>query len=89
MAFEAVDSDGVPVYHTNVIACIGTEVALVALDMIHERVTREACRQLLYTSEPVTTVAAGLGFEDPAYFCRFIKRRTGLSPSLYRHSQGE
>ena len=27
MAFDAVDSDGVPVYHTNVIACIGTDVA--------------------------------------------------------------
>ena len=24
MAFDAVDSDGVPVYHTNVIACVGT-----------------------------------------------------------------
>lgn len=65
------------------------QCGLTALEMIHERVTREACRQLLYTSEPVTTVATGLGFEDPAYFCRFIKRRTGLSPSLYRHSQGE
>ncbi len=34
MAFEAVDSTGVPVYHTNVMACIGTEVALIALEMI-------------------------------------------------------
>ena len=34
MAFDAVDSEGVPVYHTNVIACIGTDVALIALEMI-------------------------------------------------------
>jgi AraC family transcriptional activator of pobA len=57
-----------------------------ALALIHERLTREACRLLLYTTEPVTGVALSLGFEDPAYFCRFIKRRTGLSPSRYREA---
>ena len=57
-----------------------------ALDLIHERLTREACRLLLYTTEPVTGVAGSLGFDDPAYFCRFIKRRTGLSPSRYREA---
>lgn len=57
-----------------------------ALDVIHERLTREACRLLLYTTEPVTGIAASLGFDDPAYFCRFVKRRTGLSPSRYRQS---
>ena len=31
MAFDAVDSEGVPVYHTNVMACVGTDVALFAL----------------------------------------------------------
>lgn len=34
MAFDAVDAHGVPVYHTNVIGCVGTEVALFALGMI-------------------------------------------------------
>ena len=34
MAFDAVDSEGVPVYHTNVIACVGTDVAMIALEMI-------------------------------------------------------
>ena len=33
MAFDAVDSEGVPVYHTNVIGCVGTDVALFALQM--------------------------------------------------------
>src|SRR6476469_3401606 len=47
MAFEAVDSDGVPVYHTNVIACIGTDVALIALDMIPDEQRREQVRQRL------------------------------------------
>ncbi|MGD9957855.1 citrulline utilization hydrolase CtlX [Nocardioides sp.] len=47
MAFEAVDSDGVPVYHTNVIACVGTDVAMIALDMIPDKNRREQVRERL------------------------------------------
>ncbi|MEI2713463.1 MAG: arginine deiminase-related protein [Nocardioides sp.] len=47
MAFDAVDSDGVPVYHTNVIACVGTEVALFALEMIPDVARREQVRERL------------------------------------------
>ena len=47
MAFEAVDSEGVPVYHTNVIACVGTDVALIALDMIPDEHRREQVRERL------------------------------------------
>lgn len=47
MAFDAVDSDGVPVYHTNVIACVGTEVALIALEMIPDERRREQVRARL------------------------------------------
>ena len=47
MAFDAVDREGVPVYHTNVIACIGTEVALIALEMIPDPVRRAAVRERL------------------------------------------
>lgn len=47
MAFDAVDSEGVAVYHTNVIACIGTDVALIALEMIPDEVRREQVRERL------------------------------------------
>ena len=47
MAFEAVDSKGVPVYHTNVIACIGTDVAMIALEMIPDAHRREQVRERL------------------------------------------
>ncbi|GAA1479108.1 arginine deiminase-related protein [Nocardioides aestuarii] len=47
MAFEAVDSGGVPVYHTNVMACVGTDVALIALDMIPDAHRREQVRERL------------------------------------------
>ena len=47
MAFDAVDSEGVPVYHTNVIACIGTDVAMIALGMIQDKARREQVRERL------------------------------------------
>jgi hypothetical protein len=47
MPFDAVDSDGVPVYHTNVIACIGTDVAMIALEMIPDKHRREQVRERL------------------------------------------
>lgn len=34
MAFAAADETGVPIYHTNVLMCIGTRFALIGLDMI-------------------------------------------------------
>ena len=45
MVFDAVDGDGVPVYHTNVIATIGTDVALFALDMIPDARRRAEVRE--------------------------------------------
>ena len=47
MAFDAVDSDGIPVYHTNVMACVGTDVALVALELIADPHRREEVRERL------------------------------------------
>lgn len=47
MAFDAFDSAGVPVYHTNVIACIGTEVAMIALEMIPDEQRRAQVRERL------------------------------------------
>jgi len=47
MAFEAVDAEGVAVYHTNVIACVGTDVALIALEMIPDEHRRAQVRERL------------------------------------------
>jgi AraC family transcriptional activator of pobA len=44
----------------------------------------EAKRSLIYTSMTVAQVADALGFADPAYFSRFFKRLSGLSPSDFR-----
>jgi len=55
-----------------------------ALAVVHDRLAREACRRLTYLAAPISQIAFDLGFEDPAYFCRFVRRHTGLSPRAYR-----
>jgi AraC family transcriptional activator of pobA len=60
------------------------ETGKTALELIHTRLTREACRRLIYVAAPVARLAQELGFEDPAYFCRFFKRATGSTPQRYR-----
>ncbi|WP_083504810.1 citrulline utilization hydrolase CtlX [Nesterenkonia jeotgali] len=39
--FDATDGDGVPVYHTNVMMSVGTDVALISSEMIRDRSQRE------------------------------------------------
>lgn len=63
---------------------VRAERGVSALELIHERLTREACRRLIYIAVPASRLAAELGFDDPAYFSRFFKRRTGQSPQAYR-----
>jgi len=58
-----------------------------AQELVHERLTREACRRLLYVAAPAASLAMDLGFEDPAYFSRFFRRQTGLSPQKWRAAQ--
>lgn len=57
-----------------------------ALQLVHERLAREAQRRLLYIAAPVSRLAWELGFEDAAYFSRFFKRQVGVSPAQFRRS---
>lgn len=63
---------------------VRAETGETAQVLLHQRLAREACRRLIHVAAPVSRLAFELGFEDPAYFCRFFKRQTGLSPRAYR-----
>ncbi|MEQ4538681.1 MAG: helix-turn-helix domain-containing protein [Billgrantia sp.] len=58
-----------------------------ALQLLHERLLLEAKRQLTYTNMTISQIADSLGFSEPAYFTRFFKRNTGLSPRDFRLRQ--
>lgn len=55
-----------------------------ALEVVQDRLLLEARRRLIYIEAPVSMLAYELGFKDPAYFCRFFKKRTGLPPAEFR-----
>jgi AraC family transcriptional activator of pobA len=57
--------------------------------LLDDRLLLEAKRKLMYTQDSVANIASTLGYEDPAYFCRFFSNREGMPPGRYRkiHSQ--
>ncbi|MER5783128.1 AraC family transcriptional regulator [Streptomyces mobaraensis] len=48
----------------------------------------EAKRLLTGSGLTVAQIARRVGFGDPAYFCRFFRRETGVSPGDFRRSAG-
>ena len=58
-----------------------------ALGVIHQRIVLEAKRYLTFTTLSAKEVALALAFEDPGYFARFFKRKTGFSPLGFRDLQ--
>lgn len=57
-----------------------------ASEIVNERVLLEAKRLLVHTQEPITQIAFTLGYEDNAYFSKFFKLKTGVSPSKFRRA---
>lgn len=58
-----------------------------ALDIIQHRLVLEAKRYLTFTTLSAKQVALTLAFDDPAYFSRFFRKRTGMTPLQYRMLQ--
>jgi AraC family transcriptional activator of pobA len=53
-------------------------------ELVQDRLALEAQRHLIYTSASTAMIAYELGFQDPAYFSRFFKRRVGMAPGRFR-----
>jgi len=58
-------------------------------DMISERIITQARHELYLSDKPIKQIALELGFHDVAYFSRFFKLRTTVSPEVYRKSLRE
>ena len=54
---------------------------------VGERRLVEAKRLLLFTIRTVEDIAYDCGFNDPAYFSRFFRQATGLSPAAWRRAR--
>jgi hypothetical protein len=59
VTFTSIDSNGQPIYHTNVMMCIGTGFAMVALEMIPNKAERQQVRaRLEKTGKEVVELSA-------------------------------
>lgn len=56
------------------------------LELIHDRMLKEAKNQLLFTHEPVKEIAWELGFEYSANFIEFFTKKVGMSPTHFRET---
>ena len=45
---------------------------------------RKAAQELIHTQEPVKTIAANAGFDNPFYFSRLFRQKYQASPIQYR-----
>lgn len=54
------------------------------LDYVHTLRVEAAKQRLESTKEATDDVAAAVGYDDPAFFRRLFKRRTGVTPARYR-----
>ena len=52
--------------------------------VIQDRFLLESKRLLAYSDLSISQIAYELGFEDPNYFARFLKKSTGMSPGAFR-----
>ncbi|MCD9195014.1 helix-turn-helix domain-containing protein [Streptomyces albireticuli] len=57
-------------------------------ELVRATRTLEAKRLLTGSALTVGQVARRVGFTDPAYFCRFFRRETGVSPGDFRRTAG-
>lgn len=58
--------------------------AMPVKELLLERQLLEAKRLLKFTIRSVENIGREVGFEDPAYFSRFFRKRTGDTPSDWR-----
>ncbi|MCY1720333.1 AraC family transcriptional regulator [Prolixibacteraceae bacterium Z1-6] len=60
-----------------------------ASEIIIDRLMLEAKRLLIYSNLSNKEVAYKLNYEDPSYFTRIFRKKTGLTPSAFRTQMSE
>jgi AraC family transcriptional activator of pobA len=57
-----------------------------ALEIVERRIALEARRQLMFSSLTIKQIGSELGYDDPAYFTRFVTRTLGAAPAAIRRA---
>lgn len=70
-------------------ALVNSAIGKPAGELIRDRVVLEAKRLLVNSDFNISQIAAALNFEDNAYFTRFFKKYTGVSPEVFREKYAQ
>ncbi|MGV3559572.1 helix-turn-helix domain-containing protein [Larkinella arboricola] len=73
----------VHVNHLN--RCVRDTTGKTTTDHIANRLASEAKALLRHSDWNIAEIGYSLGFDEPAHFTYFFKKRTGLPPSAFRH----
>lgn len=52
--------------------------------LLADRIVLQAKRELYFTRRSIKEVAHGLAYDDAAYFARFFRKQTGMTPRAFR-----
>lgn len=63
-----------------------TVVGKTISELLLDRVILESQRLLTYSGSTVAEISAQLGFDDPSYFSRLFRKKTGSTPEQFRKS---
>lgn len=63
---------------------VKSETNSTAKQIIQDKLFNASKKELLYTSLSIKEVAEKLNFESSSYFIRFFKRKSGVTPSVFR-----
>jgi AraC family transcriptional activator of pobA len=54
------------------------------MSLVNDHLIREAQRDLVYSGLTIKQIAHALGFEDAAYFSRYFRKQTGVTPTEFQ-----
>lgn len=61
-----------------------SEFGLSVKSIFQSRVIEKAKELLVYTGQPLTRIAGGLGYKSASYLSGQIKKKTGFTPSYFK-----
>jgi AraC-like DNA-binding protein len=60
------------------------KIGMTLTKILHFRLILEAKREIGYSDKNFKEIAFALGFNEQAYFSRFFKKQTGITPATFR-----
>ena len=75
--------------HNGLRKLVKNRLGLTIKNLAQKKLLIESQKEIALTNKPIKEVAYDMGFKDPAYFTRFFKQQTHLTPWTFRKNFGD